>query len=64
MGGQLYSSVARELDVPETTIRYRVKRLLDENVISISAFINTGKIKYENVAYIELDVEPEFLRRR
>lgn len=62
-GRAAYSSVARELDVPETTIRYRVKRLLDENVISISAFINTGKIKYENVAYIELDVEPEFFEK-
>ncbi|MEO0432187.1 MAG: Lrp/AsnC family transcriptional regulator [Cyanobacteria bacterium J06656_5] len=56
-----YSDIARSIDAPEATIRYRVKRLIDEKIISISAFINTGKIKYENVAYIELDVTPIFL---
>lgn len=55
-----YSHIAREIDVPEATVRYRVKRLLDEEIIKISAFINTGKLKYENVAYLELDVNPEF----
>ncbi|MEM8611010.1 MAG: winged helix-turn-helix transcriptional regulator [Cyanobacteria bacterium P01_H01_bin.105] len=56
-----YSDIARSIDAPEATIRYRVKRLIDEKIISISAFINTSKIKYENVAYIELDVNPIFL---
>ncbi|MEA5464675.1 Lrp/AsnC family transcriptional regulator [Leptothoe sp. PORK10 BA2] len=56
-----YSDIARSIDAPEATIRYRVKRLIDEKIISISAFINTGKIKYENVAYIELEVTPTFL---
>jgi Lrp/AsnC family transcriptional regulator, regulator for asnA, asnC and gidA len=55
-----YSLIAREMEVPEATVRYRVKRLLDEGIIKISAFINAGKIKYENVAYIELDVNPSF----
>ena len=55
-----YSFIAREIDVPEATVRYRVKRLLDDEIIKISAFINTGKLKYENVAYLELDVAPEF----
>ena len=55
-----YSYIARELGVPEATVRYRVKRLLDEEIIKISAFINTGKLKYKNVAYLELEVEPLF----
>jgi Lrp/AsnC family transcriptional regulator, regulator for asnA, asnC and gidA len=55
-----YSYIAREVSVPEATIRYRVKRLLDEQIIKIGAFINAGKLKYENVAYLELDVEPSF----
>jgi Lrp/AsnC family transcriptional regulator for asnA, asnC and gidA len=55
-----YSLIAREVEVPEATVRYRVKRLLDEGIIRISAFINAGKIKYANVAYIELDVDPVF----
>ncbi|NER81200.1 MAG: winged helix-turn-helix transcriptional regulator [Leptolyngbya sp. SIO1D8] len=56
-----YSDIARSINAPEATIRYRVKRLLDEGIISISAFINTGKVKHENVAYLELEVEPSFL---
>ena len=56
-----YSDIARSIDAPEATIRYRVKRLIDEKIISISAFINTGKVKHENVAYIELETEPDFL---
>ncbi|NEQ46775.1 MAG: AsnC family transcriptional regulator [Leptolyngbya sp. SIOISBB] len=56
-----YSDIARAIDAPEATIRYRVKRLLDEAIISISAFINTGKVKHENVAYLELEVQPSFL---
>ena len=56
-----YSDIARSIDAPEATIRYRVKRLLDEAIISISAFINTGKVKHENVAYLELEVQPSFL---
>lgn len=56
-----YSDIARSIDAPEATIRYRVKRLIDEKIISISAFINPGKVKHENVAYIELETEPDFL---
>ncbi len=55
-----YSYIARETGVPEATVRYRVKRLLDEGIIKISAFINTGKLKYENVAYLELEVDSDF----
>ena len=55
-----YSYIAREIGVPEATVRYRVKRLLDEEIIKISAFINTGKLNYKNVAYLELEVEPLF----
>jgi Lrp/AsnC family transcriptional regulator for asnA, asnC and gidA len=56
-----YSDIARSINSPEATIRYRVKRLLDEKIISISAFINTGKVKYENIAYLELEAMPVFL---
>ncbi|WP_008309906.1 Lrp/AsnC family transcriptional regulator [Leptolyngbya sp. PCC 6406] len=55
-----YRDIARSIDTPEATIRYRMKRLLDDGIITISAFINTGKVRYENVAYIELKVEPDF----
>lgn len=55
-----YRDIARSINTPEATVRYRMKRLLDDGIINISAFINTGKIRYENVAYIELKVDPEF----
>lgn len=55
-----YSIIAKEIGVPETTIRYRVKKLIDENIIFISAFINAEKIEYKHIAYIELEVEPSF----
>lgn len=55
-----YSLIARQIDVPEATIRYRVKRLLEEKIIKIGAFLNTGKLTYENIAFIELDVIPAF----
>lgn len=55
-----YRDIARSIDTPEATVRYRMKRLLDDGIITISAFINTGKVRYENVAYIELKVEPNF----
>lgn len=55
-----YRDIARAIDAPEATIRYRMKRLLDDGIITISAFINTGKVRHENVAYVELKVEPDF----
>lgn len=60
-GRVAYSDIARSIDAPEATVRYRVKRLLDEKIISISAFLNAGKVKHESVAYIELEVDPSFL---
>lgn len=37
-----------------------MKRLLDEEIITVSAFINTGKVRHDNVAYIELKVNALF----
>lgn len=56
-----YSDIARSIEAPEATIRYRVKRLIDEEIITISAFLNAGKVKHENVAYLEIEVDPDFL---
>lgn len=55
-----YRDISRSTEAPEATIRYRMKRLVDDGIITISAFINTGKIKHENMAYIELKVKPDF----
>lgn len=58
-----YSTIARTLDLPETTVRYRVKKLLDGEIITISAFLNTGKINYNNVAYIQLKTKSDFFQK-
>jgi Lrp/AsnC family transcriptional regulator, regulator for asnA, asnC and gidA len=55
-----YRDISRSIDAPEATVRYRMKRLMDEGIITVSAFINTGKVKHENVAYIELKVTSDF----
>lgn len=55
-----YRDIARSINTPEATVRYRMKRLLDDGIITISAFINTGKVRHENVAYIEIKVKPDF----
>ena len=55
-----YRDIARSIDTPEATVRYRMKRLLDEEIITVSAFINTGKVRHDNVAYIELKVNALF----
>jgi Lrp/AsnC family transcriptional regulator for asnA, asnC and gidA len=59
-GRAAYSYIAKELDIPEATARYRVKKLIDEEIITIGAFLNTGKLSYANVAYLEMDVNPDF----
>lgn len=55
-----YRDIARSINTPEATVRYRMKRLLDDGIITISAFINTGKVRHENVSYIEIKVTPIF----
>jgi Transcriptional regulators len=59
-GRMPFRDIARAIHAPETTIRYRTKRLIDCGIIKISAFINASKIKHDNVAYIELKVKSAF----
>jgi Lrp/AsnC family transcriptional regulator, regulator for asnA, asnC and gidA len=55
-----FRDIARAIEAPEATVRYRIKRLLDGGTIKISAFINAGKVRHENVAYIEMKVKSDF----
>ena len=57
-----YLEIARILGVSETAVRKRVKRLLEEGVISrFTVEINPKKIGYQVVAMIGLDTKPEAL---
>jgi Lrp/AsnC family transcriptional regulator for asnA, asnC and gidA len=58
-GRASYSEMARRLKVPESTVRLRVKRLVDRGVIrKFVALINPFKAGYSIVAFIAVDVEP------
>lgn len=50
-------AIARELDVTEGTIRTRLKRLLDEKIIRITAVANVDRLTKPLVALLWIDVE-------
>jgi len=51
-------SIARSLGVTEATIRRRLSRLIQEDVISIAAVPNIEKLGYTTTAFIGLQVQP------
>ncbi|PSB28119.1 Lrp/AsnC family transcriptional regulator [Stenomitos frigidus] len=61
-GRMPYSLISRTLEVSEATIRYRIKRLIEEKVIAITAYINYEKLKFSSIACIELEVTPAFFK--
>ncbi|NJF24066.1 Lrp/AsnC family transcriptional regulator [Thermococcus sp. Bubb.Bath] len=58
-GRASYSEIARRIGVPESTVRLRVKKLVERGVIrKFAALINPFKAGYSIVAFIAVDVEP------
>jgi Lrp/AsnC family transcriptional regulator for asnA, asnC and gidA len=49
--------IARELDVTEGTIRARIKRLLEDKVIRITAVTNIERLHNAVLAYLWIEVE-------
>jgi Lrp/AsnC family transcriptional regulator for asnA, asnC and gidA len=49
--------IARELDVTEGTIRARIKRLLEEKVIRITAITNISRLHNPVLAYLWIEVD-------
>ena len=52
------AKIARALDVSEGTIRRRLKKLTDGNIIQVLAFPDPSKIGYATEAMIALQVDP------
>jgi Lrp/AsnC family transcriptional regulator, regulator for asnA, asnC and gidA len=50
--------VARRLDVPEATVRYRVRRLTDSGILKIAASVDPEHLGYALTAVISVQVEP------
>jgi Lrp/AsnC family transcriptional regulator, regulator for asnA, asnC and gidA len=55
-----YSYIAKTLNIPEATARYRVKKMIDDEIISINAFVNFEKLSARNVICVEVEVYAEF----
>ena len=62
-GREVYSDIAKRLNVVEGTIRKRVKRLIAEDVIRIVAVPNAKKLGYGFVSFIGFQVRMEDLRK-
>lgn len=55
-----FSSIARELGVNEATIRYRVKNLIDEGVITkFTALLDPTKIGFPITAIVMIKIDPK-----
>lgn len=59
-GRASYSEIARRIGVPESTVRLRVKRLVEKGGVirKFAALINPFKAGYSIVAFIAVDAEP------
>lgn len=51
--------IARRLSVPEATVRYRVRRLIESGVLKITASVDPSHLGYALTAVISVQVEPE-----
>lgn len=58
-GRRAFREVARNLSVPEATVRTRVKRLQDQGILQILAFTNPSKLGHAKLALLFLDVDPQ-----
>jgi Lrp/AsnC family transcriptional regulator for asnA, asnC and gidA len=57
-GRRPFREIARSLDVPESTVRFRANRLLREGVLNIVAMASPHRLGYEVLAIILLRVRP------
>lgn len=56
-GRRAFREVARNLNVPEATVRTRFKRLQDQGILQILAFTNPAKVGAAKLALLFVDVE-------
>lgn len=53
------ASIARGVGVSEGTVRRRLKRLIDEQYISVVALLDPGRLGYGSEALIGVEVDPD-----
>ena len=57
------AGIAREVDVSEGTVRRRLKRLVQEEYIRVTALLDPGKMGYASEALIGVQVDPDKIDR-
>lgn len=57
-GRQSYRQIARDLDVSEGTVRFRVNKLQDSGVLTIIAIADPFRLGYRIMAFLLLKVRP------
>lgn len=60
-GRMSFREIARHLDIPEATTRYRVQRLLQSETIEILARPNPAKMENTNIIILWLTVENNYV---
>lgn len=60
-GRKSFRAIARSLDIPEATVRFRVKRLLGSKALNIQAFIDWTLVPEHHLADLFLTVEASAL---
>ncbi len=59
-----YAEMAKRLNLPESTIRYRVKRLIDTQVIRRAmALVDPRKVGFDVSAVVMVKVDPNYISR-
>lgn len=58
-GRRAFREIARNLEVPEATIRTRVKRMQDQGVVQILAFTDPSKLGHAKLALMFVKVAPQ-----
>jgi len=56
-----YTKIAKNLDISEATVRYRVARLMEQKVIQVIGLVDPYQLGYDAPAMIGLSVEPPML---
>ncbi|WP_088890105.1 Lrp/AsnC family transcriptional regulator [Leptolyngbya ohadii] len=55
-GRKPFTDIAKQLSLPESTVRYRVQRLLQSNVLQIRAQLNPRKLGIPHIMTMRLNV--------
>ena len=58
-GRRAFREIARNLDVPEATVRTRVKRLQDQGLVQVLAFTDPFKLGNSKMALLLVNVSPQ-----